>query len=380
VNIKRWISSAKGPIGVDFGAHSIKMLQLTPRGDRFDVIAAAQEALPSDLPESGDLRKQALGQLITKMTSSGGFVGRSAVACLPATMIQFKNLRFPKMPADELTGAVAWEASDRLHLSSDQVRIQYFDAGEVRQGDEARQEIILMAAPIAAIDDHTEILTAGGLRPACIECVPSALVRALTTKPTDDDPDPVRVIVDIGYASTKVVIARRGRVVFFKNIEISGQTLDAGVAQRLGLEPHEAAQLRQRLRPQADGATEDGTQPLFGDTRRETVERAVYESMRTTLTDLGKELSLCLRYYSVTFRGRRPDYLLLTGGESTEPQLPKLLADAVGVTVQPVQLHERIDATPVRHLLGPPARLSEWSVAAGLAMWQPSRVMKRGAA
>jgi type IV pilus assembly protein PilM len=364
---------------VDFGAHSIKMLQLMPRGDQFEVIAAARQALPSDMPAAGDMRQQVLGQLIAKMVSSGGFVGKTAVACLPATAIQFKNLRFPKMPADELTAAVAWEAGDRLKLPPDEVRIQYFDAGEVRQGDETRQEIILMAASIAAIDDHAASLTVAGLRPACVECVPGALVRALATKATDDDPDPVRVIVDIGYASTKVVIARRGRVVFFKNIEIGGRTLDAAVAQRLGLDPLEAAQLRRKFET-ATGVATESVKPLFGDTQRDTIERAVDEAMRTTLADLGKELSLCLRYYSVTFRGRRPDELLLTGGESTDPRLARLLADAVGVTVGPVRLHERIDTTAAGHLLGCPSRLTEWSVAAGLAMWRPSRVMKRGAA
>lgn len=359
------------PIGIDFGAYSIRMMQLEPKCDGYSVIAAAHEVLPARIPDSGDKRHELVVQLLKKMLTDGGFKSRRTVSCLPAVSMQYKNLRVPKMPPDELRSAVEWEAADRLGLNTDRMRLQFFDAGEVRQGEELRREIILMAASAPDVDDHTAILTDAGLQPVCLEAVPCALARATGDKVGREGDDRLSVVLDVGYAASKVLVLRNGRIAFFKLIDIGGRSLDEGVAQRLGLPLHEAAALRRRL-----GATEDqentqssDDQPLFGDTRKDAVQRAVHESLRTTVNDLGKELGLCLRYYSVTFRGRRPDHLHVVGGEASDPQLLTLLAENIGIEVQPMLMAEQVSFDNVAHSVG--KHRSQWVVAAGLAMWQP---------
>lgn len=364
------------PIGVDFGAHSIRMLQLEPRGDGYAVAASAQDVLPARTPESGEKRHELQVQLLQKLYSEGSFDGKQVVSCLPAHVLHYKNLRVPKMPPDELRGAVEWEAADRLGLSSDRMRLRFFDAGEVRQGEEVRQEIILMAAPIPDVDDHTAVLLDAGLRPSCVEVAASALARVACPARRSTDDELLQVVLDVGYAASKVLVLRNGRVAFFKMIDIGGGTFDEGVAQRLGLSVHEAAAMRRRIVPAAEGEkAESADQPLFGDTRKETVERAVSEAMRSAVTDLGKELGLCLRYYSVTFRGNRPDVIHLAGGESCNPHLAEMLSETTGIETRPLSVTDRIDfagAAP-----SPNHPCTQWVTAAGLALWQPQRAVRK---
>ena len=52
------------------------------------------------------------------------------------------------------------------------------------------------------------------------------------------------------------------------------------------------------------------------------------------MEDLTKEISLCLRYYSVTFRGQRPSRVRLMGGEAHDPQLVTMLSGALSISVE----------------------------------------------
>lgn len=366
------------PIGIDFGAHSLKMLQLGHRGGRLAATAAARAVLPANLPPGGPDRQKALVHLLRSMMEEGRFSGRAAVAALPAALVQYKNLRVPRMPFSELKAAVQWEAADRLKIATDSVRVQYFNAGDVRQGEDQRLEIILLAAPVQQVEEHVRILLDCGLDPQCVEVAPSALARLMMSRQPVNDGAEVQVVLDVGFSTSKVLIVRQGQVAFFKQIDIGGHMLDEKVADHLRMPLGESADLRRRLQ---EPEQPDGDEALFSPVRRENVERAVFESLRAAVGDIAREVALCLRYFSVTFRGRRPETLLLAGGESYVPQIHKLLAESAGIPVEPIRLGDGMDLSRVPGAIRPGSAASEWSVAAGLALWQPGGVAgKRGAA
>ncbi|MBI1335683.1 MAG: hypothetical protein GC164_01825 [Phycisphaera sp.] len=380
-----WFGQSREPIGIDFGSHSIRMMQLrTAQGDGpFVATAAARHELPADLPAAGEDRAKAIGKIIAQMLSSGPFVGKRVVTSLPSSAIQYKNLRLPRMPADEIKSAVEWEASDRLNLGADKAAVQFFDAGEVRQGDDIRQEVILLAATHKAVDEHMLALSTAGLEPIAVECVPSALARCLSTG-TELDPDAAaQVVIDFGYAATKALIVRNGRVVFFKNIEVGAQALDRAVAEKLAIDLADACELRRKDRgvvPQASDVS-PAVDTTNATDRDGAIRRAVYDAMRESITELAREIGLCLRYYSVTFRGRRPESALLIGGEAYDLRLPGLLSGEAGVEVATGDPLTRVDCSAVEKVLG--ESHCEWGVAAGLAMRSEARsaaTRKRGAA
>lgn len=362
----RIFQQSRSPIGIDFGTHTIRMLQLQSSGGRPAVVAAASQRLPAELPPSGPMRQQGIIAAIRDMIGNGGFSGRRVVTALPAGAIQYKNLRVPRMPADEMRSAVEWEAADRMHLPTAQMQIRFYDAGEVRQGEESRQEIILMAVDNQAVDEHLAILTACGLTPLAIEPVPNSLARLAARSESPDTDAPPRVVLDVGYSSTKVLVTRQGRVQFFKTIDIGGRQFDQAVANAVNLPVPEAAQLRRNQAQSPDDAGE----PLFGTSRREAVERAVAESLRGPISDLAREAQLCLRYHSVTFRGRRPEQAALVGGEAHEPNLRRHMADVLGIQTDLARPLHDVDTSAVRMLRETGVSHCEWAGALGLALRQ----------
>src|SRR6202035_1889908 len=98
------------------------------------------------------------------------------------------------------------------------------------------------------------------------------------------------------------------------------------VSRKLGITVEEAQALRRRLTDPVEVPNAPG--------RRDPVRQAGFDGTRSAMEELGREISLCLRYYSVTFRGHRPSKLRLVGGEASDPQLQTALSSAMTIPVE----------------------------------------------
>lgn len=379
--ITGWWHKNRTPIGMDVGSSQLRLIQLERHGAGWSVAAAASCALPADLPEKGEARMNALAGLTKPLIASNPFKGKRVVSSLPASAVICKNLRVPRMPRDELAAAVEWEASDRLHMPLDTMELQYLDAGEVRQGEDLRHEIILLAVTTKAVTEHVKMLQSCDLLPVAIDATPGALGRCLTHGVTEVTDGPARVILDVGYNASKIVMVRDGRIVFYKIIDIGGRNFDQIVSQQLNLSLPDAMDLRRNSSNEPmDSREAQDSSALFGSSKRESVSRAVYESLRGAAGELAKEVGLCLRYYSVTFRGRRPEELVLVGGESCDPHLARILADGTGIDVRSCPMLAKIDCSKMPELAEQGRDLGAWAVAVGLAMRNEGLMAMRGAA
>ncbi|HUU60291.1 MAG TPA: hypothetical protein VMZ50_12160, partial [Phycisphaerae bacterium] len=100
---------------------------------------------------------------------------------------------------------------------------------------------------------------------------------------------------------------------------------------------------------------------------RANVEWTVHDALRGEVEALAKEIALCLRYCSVTFRGLRPDRVTLTGGEAYDPAVRNLLQENLGIECVLGQPLKGIDVSDVDFENDRRATLAEWAVCAGLA-------------
>ncbi len=378
---RTWRERGKTPIGIDFGARAVRAVQLAWSRDQWRVTAAAVAALPSDVLPATPEHSRATASALVAALEQGGFTGRAVVTALPSFAVQYKNLRLPQMPPNELRAAVEWEAADRLKLGQT-YQIQYFDAGEVRLGDDLRQEIIMIASPTAFVEQHVNLLTSCGLDPQAVDVDASALARCAAGCGHDKLGES-HLILDLGVSGSNVLICRQGRVMFFKRIEIGGRHVEDALVRQFNLPAAEAGHLladRAAL-DEAESSTSAAAAPamLVGGTRRDLTSLAIGDAIRPVLTDLAREVSLCLRYQGVTFRGQRAGLGLLTGG-APDPLLPDILTQESGMTI------ERLDTTAVFDW----SRISEttmalcppraWAVALGLALREQDQMPARGVA
>jgi len=356
-----WQERGKTPIGIDLGTRAVRAVQLTWTKNRWQVIAAGASGIPMDLAVGSVDHAKAQAQALVDVLENTSFSGKHAVTSLPSSVLQVKNLRLPPMPPNELKAAVEWEASDRLKLGSD-YRIQFFDAGEVRQGEELRQEIILLAVPQKALDQHIALMNACNLKLEAVDVDATALSNMAQVCGKGGS-ESVQLVVDLGTTGTNVLITRQGRVMFFKRSDIGGRQFEDAIATKFNISPSEASQVLAR-RTSGDS----GESPIVGNSRREHTAAAIEDAVRPLMTELCKDIGRCLRYQGVTFRGQRATEVLLAGGGAVDPLLVDTLTKEVGIEARKLDPARHMDWSGVSEsllALNPP---DCWAVAAGLAL------------
>ncbi len=371
------------PITVDFGAASLKALQITAGAEDASVIAAAAVDTPDHLRDDPPARFQhqleALGPLLRK----GRFRGRRVVCALPASMTFTQHLQTPRINGVPLAQAVAAELQSQLGCDPAKVVVRPLVVRETTAEQGRIEEVVCFAVArdlvmqlIGACKKHRLDLIAA-------HCQHIALVRAfdhITKRASDADLN--SLYVDIGAERTKVVVARCKDIVFARTISFGGASLDEAVAQSRnchkaeararriageGFAPSpqraasssaarggetspegEAAGLHPALRAPAPLATtlEDRRMgnPVPGAEPVPLSDVATLPTLEQALEPVVDELAMCLRHHSKLFPGSAIDRAIFVGGESLNRALCQHIAKALRL---PGQI-----ADPLAPLLG----------------------------
>ena len=83
---------------------------------------------------------------VRDLLSQGKFRGREAMIGLPAAAMFFQHLRMPKMDADAMKKALPWELRGKLPIDPNHAQLRHIVAGDVFEGQEAKSEVVVMAA------------------------------------------------------------------------------------------------------------------------------------------------------------------------------------------------------------------------------------------
>ncbi|MEJ2704426.1 MAG: pilus assembly protein PilM [Sedimentisphaerales bacterium] len=366
------------PIGLDIGHGSIKMIQLLIGNGQMSVWAADETRLDVDANRDERAVRITAVSAIKRMLAKSNFHGKDVVSCLPSGKLKITSVRLAETDAETLEQSIRKEAAQRFGLNPERDAMDYLVAGSVRQGDEVKNELILFATSSETIRDHIEMLEEAGLRPVGIDPIPCALFRSFGRSLRRlEDRERTVVFVDVGSRFTTVVLGSAGQISLVKQIQIGGERFAREVAAKLGVSSGEAEVLRESLRSERYAlAMKPDASPSQGTEGRQEVD----VSMRDTITDvanslaeeLAREISLCLRYYTVTFRGARVERGIFAGGGAHEDLLMDVLRRQLAVDIEVAEPLRGVDLSSERANLNfrgdRRGLLCEWAVAVGLSL------------
>ena len=211
------------PIGLDIGHNSIKMIQLAINDGHISVLEANKLRVDPHIDGDAGERRSFVISAIKQMLAEGNFRGRNVISCLPNDGLKITSLRLAEAETSDIEQTLRKEAAQRFGLDPDNDGINYMVAGNVRQGDEIKNELILFAADGEAIKSHIGMLEEARLRPVAIDTVPCALFRSFERSlRRQEDKEHTVVFVDLGSRFTTVVFGRGGEISFVKQIPIGG--------------------------------------------------------------------------------------------------------------------------------------------------------------
>ena len=384
-----WKLKSRGlrPIGLDIGHNSVKMIQLVRNGGQMSVLAADKVRVDSGINGDGEERRSFVISAIKRMLAEGNFRGRNVVSCLPNDRLKITSLRLAEAEDEKIGQALRKEAAQRFGLDPDKDVINYVLAGNVRQGDEIKNELILFAADNETIKSHIGMLEEAQLRPVGIDTVPCALFRSFERSlRRQEDREQTVVFVDVGSRFTTVVFGRGGEISFVKQIPIGGEKFNREIAARLGISVNEAEMLRDKLGMERSASAERGlVVPASGSTEQgssvpilqggqngvgldASTRQVMVDAMGVVAEELAREISLCFRYYTVTFRGKRVERAIFAGGEAYENILLNVLRRQLTVEIEVAQPLKGFDMMNINFDSDRRGLLCEWAVAVGLSL------------
>lgn len=341
------------PIGLQLGSTSATLVQLAgPRQNRV-VHAIAQEQF--NLPENCSLeeRDAKVAAELRRMLSDHHFKGRRVISCLGSEELFIQNVRLPQLPTEEIAKVVAWEAEERLPYPVADAEIRHLPAGQVVQESATKQEVILLACHNGILQRRLNLLEQAGLTSVAVDVEPSATIRCFHNASDEIQINSANCYLNFGDAATTVIFADRQNVLFLKYIMQGSDHLDRAVAHNLDLPLSEAIRLRKIV---TNSPTLDASDELH---------RSVIDSIRSILETISTEVENCLRYYKVTFRGKKLDQLVVTGNESS-PWLIDFLSEQLNTNCNMGNPFECLQRWPTStSILERPGR---WTTAMGLAM------------
>ncbi|MEX0886859.1 MAG: pilus assembly protein PilM [Phycisphaeraceae bacterium] len=383
-----------GPIAVDFGCDSLKLLQLSSDAPT-RVIAAAAAVVPGTARRDMGARQAFVAQTLPRLLASQPFQGRRVICSLPAFQSIVQHMEVPAVEdEDGLELQVQLQLRERMDVDPDRMVVRYFPIAQVTREGQPMQDVLCLAAGRDVVMRHIELLSRMKLNVVGMHSEAMAIQAAFANAaPT---PEQATCFIDIGATTTKVVILQNGEIAFAKTIQVAGDELTQQYATREHMD-FEQARLRRieqagaevsqpvgAAGPRAAVGTglpsldaQAGVTSVAGATgvAAEAVADAAAVAEGDAIETLIDELQMGLRYHRRLFPGCPVGKLVFLGGEAHQSSLCQQIARNLQVAAQRgdplASVHERAGVKPTAGVdLGEPQ--PGWAVPYGLAISQPN--------
>ncbi len=393
-----------GVLSIDFGAQSLKLLQVST-GEPAQLIGAACQHVPAEL--AGDAVKRFEHQCdeLPGLIKSSGLRARRAMVAIPASQMFCKHMQVAAGDRREVERATATAVATQLGCDEAMLscRTVVVEGAACPPG---RVEVLALATAGTLVQRLMEALRAAKLEPMGMTSEFQALLSAFrpVNRRTSDE-DLTSLYLDIGAGSTKIVVGHGTKLAFAKAIPMGGRFLDQCVAQQSRCSLPEARALRQglttltrqvtpavtlgaagamsakveaaaKVAETASGATATMAPPVASagpEAAASAAQRLASSAtpavdMTDALRAMTDEIALSLRYHEQLFAARRVSRVIFVGGESRHLPLCQHIARALRVPAHAADPLARVARTGKEPCAGIDLSTAQpgWAVPMGL--------------
>jgi len=318
-------------IGVDIGAHGIKLVELKKTKGRpqlwtygildkeldihipttpISVSQSASAPRPMDdrsgaiAPTSirdfilNESRVNVYANLLKKLIKEARVSGKRVTSSLPVSYVFHAVLNLPHVEEKQLPKIVEAEVAKMISRPADEMQIVFQKVPPKDEKQKKYTTLLVTAAPKVLVAFYTSIFTAAGLELQELETEAFALARSLVGKDAT-----VSMIVDVGAERTNFFIVDNGLPMTHRSLNLGGNTIDRILSEQLGIESSIVSQVKKDVSYVGAGISPE----LF----------------MSFLDPLAKEIQYSFDLYlrQTGNEGKIPEKIILTGGASVFPVL-----------------------------------------------------------
>jgi type IV pilus assembly protein PilM len=299
-------------IGLDFGNHSVKAVQLKNlESEKPELVGFGNQPTPTGVINSDDEHHQKqLSEALKVLYGDGGFRTKNVVAALPESSIFTRFLEFPGVQENELQEAIHWQAKQVVPIPIDEVQMSWIVLG--RDETKNSYKVLLVAAPKKLIDLYIGVINKAGLNPIAIETEAIASGRTIYKSSKIQD----AVMLDFGSQSTDMGIMTNGELVFSQSISVGSDALTRAIASDFSFEYEQAEEYKRNYGLDASQ-----------------LEGKIYQSLKPIMDSIIAEVRRGVEFFKTRTLQSPPNQYLLIGDGALLPGLVVYLSQELSANV-----------------------------------------------
>jgi type IV pilus assembly protein PilM len=338
-------------VGVDIGSSMLRAVELQDAGKAKPIIVRFGEIeLPPGAVHGGEvIEPHTVATAAKRLWSMSGFKSKNVILGMGNQRVLVRDLSVPQMSIERIKESLPFLVQEMLPVPVADAVLDFYPVSETEGESGPMITGLLVAAVKDAVLANVKAIQMAGLNPVEVDLLPFALSRALGTGSRG-----TIALVDVGAATTNVLVTSRGVPQFARIIPAGGDDLTTALAARLETTTENADRVKRTL-----GLA---TSPI-AEERRIAVE-TIYEATSELLGSLRNTLS----YYTNNRPGVVIDQIVLSGGGAQLPGFSRALAELTAIPVIDGDPFEGIAQSRTVRAGKGSARPESMAVALGLAL------------
>ncbi|MFQ3548371.1 MAG: type IV pilus assembly protein PilM [Armatimonadota bacterium] len=318
-------TNKEATLGIDIGSNSIKVVEIQPTGDRWELVKAAMTPTPPESVKEGIIIDiPSVATAIKDVLKEHNIKATGAVCAISGSQVIVRQVQFAKMTEAVLRKSIKYEAAKHISSSMEDSVVEFEILGDA---DDGMMNVMLVAAPRAMIESRVAVLEQAGLEPLVIDVEAFALMRTLVEFAASDEYLHQTVaLIDMGASHTDVDIVNHGEFALTRNIPIGGDSFTTAIKSLTGGSNEDAEAIK--LQMAAESPLDYGSNS----------DNKAWKVVQPLLDGLITEIRRSINYYQSQFPEDASDAIVkkivLTGGSAMLPGLDKYMASKLNIAVE----------------------------------------------
>ena len=357
-------SPSKTILGVDISSSAIKLIEMEPSREGFNVIAYGVEPLPEGATfdrEIVDVAK--IAQVLKSVYKKSGARSRNVAVAVSGSSIISNYIDVPSsLTAKQVEARVKLEADTIIPFPLDEINLDFAVVGQnIANKDHVRVQVV--ACQRDYVDRRKEVVELAGLNPVVVDIESFAFARAYQTlinftqkKSLENSvltaKDEIVAIVDIGATQFTFLVLSNQSIIYSVEQPFGGRQLTEDIQRHYNLTWAEAGRAKRKGGLDAD------------------YDEAMLNPFKTLLIEhLARSIQV---FYSSTDTNKI-DKLVLSGGVSKTDGLRDQISEAMGIPAEVIDLSKSISVSHLPSSARLTADIPAMMLAFGLALARESQ-------
>lgn len=260
-------------VGIDIGTAGLRAVEVSDADKaRPTLVRYHSVGLPDGAVNRGEvIEPNTVAAALKALWSAGGFKSKNIVLGIGNHRVLARDLTVPKMTINRIRESLPFQVQDLLSVPVADALLDFYPISESEGESGPEVNGLLIAAVKEAVQGNVKAVQLAGLTPVEVDLIPFALTR-VTHRGSKTDGAVVQI--DVGLATTTVVVTLAGVPQFVRLIPAGGGDLTQAMVLRLGVTADEAEGLKRTIglapaaeNPQAEAIIHEVTMELLNSLR-----------------------------------------------------------------------------------------------------------------